>query len=113
MKLNIDWEDKTITLLGDWNLYELFERIENIIGIESEEHNKWTVKQEIKIVIVPKEIYIPTTPSPLGQPYKPLYDINKVICGLENKHTPIMQQIIFNTTKLNKEDLKTNTYSHT
>lgn len=70
MKLNIDFDNKTITLLDDWNLYNLFEHIESIIGVESEVHNQWTIKQEIKNTIVPKEIYVPATPSPLSKPYK-------------------------------------------
>jgi len=66
MKLNIDFDNKTITLLDDWNLYDLIEHVENIIGVDSEVHNQWTIKQEIKLIntsLLPQAL-------PYSRPYK-------------------------------------------
>jgi len=109
MKLNIDYNNKTITLPESVNLEEFFDKVKVILGNESGNWESWTLKQEVKIPqkeIVYKE-------NPLSQPYNPFGNPPILTFDSDSKFLPKMSNISFNTEPLKEESLKSNTYSHT
>ncbi len=67
MKLNIDFNKKEITLLGDWVLGDLHSKLKEICGNEEANWDSWTIKQEIKLIntsLLPPAL-------PYSEPYEP------------------------------------------